>query len=155
MDFNLSNLNLPAFTPKLQHTGKFIQIYDVIRKKWIKLSKEEWVRQSFINYLIAHLNYPLGLIAVEINVMYNNINKRADIVVFGKNKKPLVIVECKSHLVKIDEKVVLQALMYFKELQAKYIILTNGIYHYVVKVDKLNQKFIYLKEIPNYLETIE
>lgn len=152
MQVNLTKLNLPLFQPKLRKQKNSVQIYDFIRKKWIVINKEEWVRQSFLNYLTTHLNYPSGLIGVEVGVGYDTMTKRADIVVFCRNKNPLVVVECKAPDIRIDENVMMQALMYFKELQPKYVFLTNGINHVAVKISSQNQQIEYLNEIPDYLE---
>lgn len=152
MQVNLSKLNLPQYTPKLRKAKTQIQIFDFIRKKWLILNNEEWVRQSFINYLTAHLKYPPGLISVEVGVSYDKLIKRADIVIFCRDKKPLVIIECKATDVKIDENVMMQALMYFKELQPKYVFLTNGINHVAAKINAENQQVDFLSEIPDYLQ---
>lgn len=150
MDLQLPVLNLPPFQPGIRFENGLYEIFDPIRKKWIKLSPEEWVRQSFLNHLTSNLGYPAGRIGVEIQVKYNKLSRRADAVVFDNSTKPLVIIECKSPEVKLDEDVFYQACMYNRQLRAKWLILTNGAEH--IAADISGEKVIFLNEIPAFCE---
>lgn len=101
-------------------------IFDVIRKKYIVLTPEEWVRQHFIHFLINSYKYPKSLMKVESGLKYNNLQKRSDIQVYTRKGHPFLIVECKASNVKLDSKVIDQAALYNKSIGADYIIVTNG-----------------------------
>ncbi len=148
MKLQLPELNLPAFSPKLRQTESVNEIFDPFRRKWVKLTPEEWVRQWFLNYLISHLGYSGGRIGVEFQVKYNNISKRTDAVVFDDKGQPFVIIECKAPTVEIDENVFYQACMYNKPLQAKWLFLTNGIQH--IAADISGKEVVFAGEIPEY-----
>ena len=110
-------------TEKLK--GK-IYVFDPLRKKYVLLTPEEEVRQKVLYLLVEHLGVPSGLVAVEFSVKVNGLDKRADAVVFGKEGRPLMIVECKAASVKITEKVLDQAIRYYSALQPKFLLLFNG-----------------------------
>lgn len=101
-------------------------IFDVIRKKYIVLTPEEWVRQHFIHFLINSYKYPKSLMKVESGLKYNNLQKRSDIQVYTRKGHPFLVVECKASNVKLDSKVIDQAALYNKSIGADYIIVTNG-----------------------------
>ena len=99
----LIKLNLPTFTPKIKRLANRIQIFDCVRNKYILLTDEEWVRQSFIYYLNKDKNYPLGLMKIEHSINYNSLKHRADIVIYNTNLSINIIVECKSPKIKITQ----------------------------------------------------
>lgn len=144
-------LNLPSFDFKIikNENGK-LSIFDDIRKKYIIISPEEWVRQNFIKYLIQYKNYPKGLIALEKGIKINGNQFRFDALCYDNNANPLVIIEFKAPKVKITEKVFQQAAIYNMKLKTPYLIMSNGISHYCCKVDFINKKVEYLKDVPNY-----
>ncbi|MAZ00915.1 MAG: restriction endonuclease subunit R [Flavobacteriales bacterium] len=142
-------LNLPKYDFKIISKGNSYEIFDIIRKKYIKLTPEEWVRQNFIMYLIIDKKYPKSFFSIEKKVMYNDLLKRTDIL-FYKNSCPYLIVECKSPEIKICDKVLHQAITYNRFLNAKYLVLTNGLIHYYCKLDKNNNGIISIKNIPKY-----
>jgi len=147
------HLNLPAYEYKLKHSAEQTQIFDLIRRKYVALTPEEWVRQHFINYLTRHLHYPKGLIAVERGVAYNTLAKRTDICVYDTHRRPLLLVECKATEVAITTEVLKQATIYNKTLAARLVVLTNGIEHFCWQV--LDQDRIQpLGHIPDYRELI-
>ena len=125
-------------------------IFDPVRKKWLKLTPEEWVRQNLIMYLNSHLNYPLSLMETEKQFKLFNTVKRADIVLYDNNLKPIIIVECKSSNVKIDNEVFDQAIRYNMALGVKYLFISNGIKHFAIKLDTENP--IFLDKLPEYNE---
>ncbi len=146
----MEKLNLPAFVYKIKKTEDKTWIFDAIRKKYLVLTPEEWVRQHFINYLIQHLHYPKGLIAPERGTTYNTLNKRTDICVYNLNGEVQLLVECKASSVKISGDTVKQATTYNQKIKARYIVLTNGLEHYCWQVDFENLKTTPLAGIPHY-----
>jgi hypothetical protein len=119
-------IEYPAYQPKIkEQLGKEF-IFDEIRKQWMMLTPEEWVRQNFLQYLIQVKKYPSSLIAVEKEIQLGELAKRFDIVVYDQNTKPWMIIECKEMEVALNEQVLNQALRYNITLNVPYIILTNG-----------------------------
>ncbi len=119
-------LNLPRFEIQVKELEKGTSIFDVIRKKYIVLTSEEWVRQHFIHFLINSYQYPKSLMKVESGLVYNTLQKRSDIVVYSRTGHPFLLVECKASYLKLGSKVIDQAAAYNKSLGAEYIIVTNG-----------------------------
>jgi len=101
-------------------------IFDAIRKTWLLLTEEEWVRQNFVNYLITQLHYPSTVIALEKEIVLNDLKKRFDILVYDKEHKPWILVECKEPKVSLSEDVLQQALRYNISVPVEYIVITNG-----------------------------
>jgi hypothetical protein len=146
----LKQLNLPQYSFRI--TGKEGEevILDPIRKKYVRLTPEEWVRQNFVQYLIHEGKYPPGLLGIEVLSPYNKLKKRVDILVHNRSGMPLMIVECKSPEIRIDEKVFDQIVDYNMGYRVPYIVVTNGIVHYACKIDFELNKFEYLLVIPLY-----
>lgn len=142
-------LNLPEFSPKIKKTDR-LYIWDNLRRKYVALTPEEWVRQHFINYLITEKDYPPSLIANETQINLNGLKKRCDSVVYNSAISPLVIMEYKAPEVKITQEVFNQIIRYNIVLKVKYLIVSNGIEHYCCKMNYENMTFDYLSEIPNY-----
>ena len=128
-------------------------LFDELRKKWIKSSPEELVRQQFWKYLHYEKKYPKSLIAVEKKIVVNGLNKRFDLLIYNNDGKPNIIVECKSKNVKIDESALNQVLSYQYKLGANYLIITNGNKTYCIHIDLLSKKMKYLDDIPNYIRS--
>ena len=149
----MQNLNLPIIDHKtrLNSKGK-TEIFDSIRKKWLVLTPEEWVRQNFALFLINDKKFPASLMAIEKGLKVNNLVKRTDIVQYNKSGKPVVIVECKAPKIKISEDTFAQAAMYNLKMKVNYLIMTNGLTHYCCKIDNETHKLQYLKEIPMFDE---
>ncbi|MDA3781129.1 MAG: type I restriction enzyme HsdR N-terminal domain-containing protein [Bacteroidales bacterium] len=146
----MEELNLPKCTYRIKEDKGKKFIFDNVRKKFVVLTPEEWVRQNFISYLVEHKNFPASLIGVEYEFKLNNTSKRSDIVSFGKIGEPLLIVECKASVVKITQKVFDQIARYNIKLQVNYLIVTNGLSHYCCRFDKEKQSFVFLNDIPEY-----
>ncbi len=146
----MTNLNLPTYSFKIKSKENILYIFDILRKKDVVLTPEEWVRQNYIQFLISEKKYPKSLIAIEKQLKVNNLIKRTDILIFDKNGLPYIIVECKSPKVKITQDVFDQIARYNLKLQAKYLIVTNGIQHFYCQMDHQQMKYDFLKEIPNY-----
>jgi len=145
-------LNLPEFDYKLKKAEDKIWIFDGIRKKYIVLTPEEWVRQHFIQYLIQQRNYPKTLIKIEGGLVYNQLQKRTDIVVFNREGKPWMIVECKSPDVPLSPATLSQASVYNASLKAEFITVTNGMVHYCANVNWDERKTTLLNDTPFYPE---
>ena len=143
-------LNLPKFEPKLKKIGGGIFIFDQIRKKYLSLTPEEWVRQNFLNYLINHKRYPRALMENEAIIKLNNMTRRCDTVVYNNNLKPLAIVEYKRPDVKIDQVVFDQIVRYNIVLRVDFLIVSNGLSHFCCKMNYENQSHTFLESIPEY-----
>jgi hypothetical protein len=127
-------LNLPAFDYKLKKADGKVWIFDGIRKKYVVLTPEEWVRQHIVQYMLNHLNYPKALIKVEASLLYNSLDKRADVVVFDRVGKPWMIVECKAPDLKLTQAVAMQVATYNTSLQAPFVVITNGMLVYCFEI---------------------
>ncbi len=139
---NLPGLNLPHFEPVLKQAEGRLWIFDSLRKKHLVLTPEEWVRQHWINFLVNHHNYPRGLFSLEKGLKYNQLNKRTDLIVFTREAKPYLLVECKAPGVKIDEKTLHQALVYNQQLDCQNIVLSNGLVHIYMGYSESERKFV-------------
>lgn len=148
----MQQLNLPIYKFKIKSSENKYFIFDIIRKKYVVLTPEEWVRQHFIFYLIEEKKYPISLIAVEKKLTINKLTKRTDILVFSKDGLPNIIVECKAPTIKITQDTFDQIARYNLKLEANYLITTNGLDHFYCKMDTKNEQYIFLKNIPNYEE---
>jgi hypothetical protein len=146
----MDKLNLPPFDYVLRKQEGKVFILDIIRKKYLVLTPEEWVRQHFIHYLIHHLNYPRALLKVEGGLQYNRLQKRTDIVVYNREGTPWMVVECKSPSQKINRQVVNQASVYNASLKAKYITITNGLIHFCCVIDWETKQTATLDTLPAY-----
>ncbi|MFA6360613.1 MAG: type I restriction enzyme HsdR N-terminal domain-containing protein [Dysgonamonadaceae bacterium] len=143
-------LNLPLFEPKLKKIEGEVYIFDQIRRKYLFLSPEEWVRQSFLNYLINHKEYPHSLMKNEAIIKLNNMTRRCDTVVYNNLLEPLVIIEYKRPDIKIEQSVFDQIVRYNTVLKVDYLIVSNGMQHFCCKMNYANQSYIFLEEIPEY-----
>ena len=148
MDF--PQLKLPNVELKTKLVKGTTQVFDVVRKKYFKLTTEEWVRQHFIHYLKNEKKYPFGLMGVEKMVKYNGLNTRADIVVYNTLGMPNMIIECKAPNVKITQDVFNQVARYNFELKVNYLVVTNGIQHFCCYMDYDKEKIDFLDEIPDF-----
>lgn len=138
-------ISYPPYQPKIKRLDSKEIIFDEVRKKWVQLTPEEWVRQNFLQYLVQVKQYPPALIAVEKEIWLNDVKKRFDIVVY-KNDVPWLIVECKEMEVALDSKVLDQALRYNMVLQVGVIVITNGSYCYGFDVTQNSP--VSLNELP-------
>src|ERR1700739_2806726 len=119
-------IEYPAYQPKIKKENNREFIFDEVRKQWLVLTPEEWVRQNFIQYLVLVKQYPASLMSVEKGQQLNELKRRTDIVIYNRNAQPKMIIECKEMNVPLDEQVLNQALRYHQSLPVDYIILTNG-----------------------------
>ncbi|MDB4533622.1 type I restriction enzyme HsdR N-terminal domain-containing protein [Vicingaceae bacterium] len=148
----MQELNLPQYPIKLKEEKGTKYIFDPIRKKYLVLQPEEWVRQNFIQYLINEKSFPSSLIAIEKGLKLNELQKRADIVIYDKQAQPIVLIECKAPKVKINQEVFEQVARYNVVFKVPYLVVTNGLEHFCAKVNLLENSFEFLKELPIYKE---
>ncbi len=146
----MKQLNLPTYQFKLKEQAGKKYIFDEIRKKYLVLNPEEWVRQNFVRYLVTEKKYPKSLINIEKAMKLNNMVKRADIVCFDNFGRPNLIVECKAPSVKINQSVFNQIARYNMVLKVKYLVVTNGLQHYSCLINHANKSYSFLEEIPAY-----
>ena len=151
----MKELNLPPCELKTRKHGSKTEVFDIIRKKYISLTGEEWVRQHFIHYLVHGKQVPVTLIAVESALKVNRLSKRSDIVVYNRKGKPCLVVECKAPEIVISQAVFDQAAMYNLTLKVPFLVITNGMKHYVCRTDHEKKTFLFLKEIPSFQELDE
>lgn len=143
-------LNLPTFDIKLRGTKERPMIFDILRKRFIALTPEEWVRQHFIHFLVEHKGYPIGLLANEVQLKVGDKQLRADSVLYSRELKPRMIIEYKAPHIPITQKVFDQITIYNMLLHVDYLIVSNGIQHYVCKMDYTGKKYLFLEDVPNY-----
>jgi hypothetical protein len=148
----MEKLNLPTCELKLRQNGQKVEVFDIIRKNYVQLTDEEWVRQNFVHYLINQLQYPKALISLESGLKYNQLSKRTDIVVYGRDGKPFMVIECKSPLIKLSQEVFHQAACYNLVLKAAFLVTTNGLTHYCCRIDQQEKIAVFLNELPPYTE---
>ena len=146
----MQKLNFPNYSFRFKNSENKTYIFDVIRKKFLLLTPEEWVRQHVVNFLIEEMNYPKSLINVEKLVKVNGINKRYDIVVFRNDGSIFLLVECKAPEVNITQQTFDQIAQYNLVLKAENLMVTNGLNHYFCQMDFENEKYIFLKELPSF-----
>ncbi|MCU4157227.1 type I restriction enzyme HsdR N-terminal domain-containing protein [Carboxylicivirga sp. A043] len=144
----MQKLNLPPVQFRTKQAGNKTQVFDEVRKKFVALTPEEWVRQHFIHYLLKGLGYSAGLVAVEMLVKVNGLSQRADIVLYDKRGKARIIVECKAPEVAVTRAVFNQASRYNTKLKVDYLIVTNGMQHYCAKLIDEMGNYELLKAIP-------
>jgi hypothetical protein len=142
-------LNFPNYTFKIKNIENEDYIFDEIRKKYIKLTKEEWVRQNCVNFLVKEKKFPQVLINVEKTLKINKLSKRYDIVVYNSDGSIKLLVECKSPEIKITQKTFDQIAIYNMSLNADLLMITNGINHYYCKIDYENQCYKLINDIYN------
>lgn len=129
-----------------------VSVFDALRKKWVRMTPEEEVRQRFLAMLIEHFNYPASLMANEVEIRQNGNSLRADSVVYNNQGKPVMLIEYKAPNIPLSEKTVDQIASYNIAFQVPYLMLSNGIKHYCLKVDYINKKLIPLSSFPKYDE---
>lgn len=146
----MQELNFPRFSFRFKNSENKLAIFDDIRKKFVVLQPEEWVRQHCIQYLLNSKKYPKSLINVEKELVLNNLKKRYDVVVFNPDGSLHLIIECKAPNVVITQQTFDQIARYNLVLNASYLMVTNGINHYYCQIDQKNQRYIFLEDIPDY-----
>jgi len=144
----MKELNLPPFEYKIKSIDDKVKIFDPLRKKYIVLTPEEWVRQHFLHFLMKFHGYPAGLIKVESGLDYNKRAKRTDITIYKRSGGVFMIVECKAPDKKINKKSLEQAGVYGKSMKPDYLCLTNGLQHYFWNMDYASGKAVQINNVP-------
>lgn len=148
----LEPLNFPNFEFKFKADEKGNQIFDPIRRKYISLTPEEWVRQHVLAYLSGALGYPSGLLSVEKSIQLNGMQKRYDVVAYNREGEPVLVVECKAPGVKITQETFDQVARYNLVLKVEHLLVTNGISHIACKIDAPNNTYKFLDKLPPFSE---
>ena len=143
-------LNLPQYEIKISEKDGKRMIFDFLRKKYVALTPEEWVRQHFTHYLVEHKGYPKGLLGNEIELQIGDKRLRCDSILYNKVALPQMIIEYKAPTVPLQQKVFDQISAYNLLLRVDYLIISNGIEHYCCKMDYKHQKYLFLQDIPDY-----
>ncbi|BDB55250.1 restriction endonuclease subunit R [Flavobacterium ammoniigenes] len=146
----MQQLNFPSFSFRFKNSENKVSIFDAIRKKFIILTPEEWVRQHVIQFLMIEKNYPKSLLNVEKVLQVNGLRKRYDIVVYNSDGTIHILIECKAPEVPISQSTFDQIAQYNMTLQSNYLMVTNGLNHYFCQMDNENEKYQFLNELPNY-----
>ena len=146
----MQNLNLPEYSFRTKTEGDKNFIFDSIRKKYVVLTPEEWVRQNFIQYLKVEKKYPETLMAVEKQLIINQNQRRFDLLIYNRNGQPFLIAEFKAPSVKITQDAFDQVVRYNMELKVDRVIVSNGLQHFACAIDYEKNSYSYLKEIPEF-----
>ncbi len=146
----MESFNLLVYDFKVKEDNGKRVIFDSIRKQYVRLTKEEWVRQNLIRYLVEKKKYPPSLMCIEKTLKLNKTTKRADIVIYKPATTAKMIVECKSPEIKIKQDTLDQAARYNMALNVDYLLLTNGIEHFCLKLDYYEHAYVFLHQIPYY-----
>ena len=147
----MQKLNFPAYTFRFKNSENKVAIFDDIRKKFILLTPEEWVRQHVVKFLLEEKKYPKAHINVEKVLKINGLTKRYDVSVFQPDGKIHLLVECKAPDVVITQNVFDQIARYNMTLDAGYLMVTNGLNHYFCQIDKEREQYVFLRDLPQYL----
>jgi hypothetical protein len=148
MDFPA--LNLPQAKLVLKKKGEIVFVYDPIRGKELVLTPEEWVRQHLVYFFKNHLKYPQTLFALETGLKYNKRNKRTDILIYDREGKVWMLIECKAATILINKAVLEQGLVYATYHQPKYLVLSNGINHQIIFFNNMLNKIEFLEDFPEF-----
>jgi len=151
----VQQLNFPKYNFRFKSNENKTLIFDIIRKKFVVLTPEEWVRQHILQFLISEKKYPISHINVEKQLKLHDTIKRYDIVVFNSNGSIEIIVECKAPSIKVNQPVFDQIARYNFVLQAKHLMVSNGLEHFYCNMDYINEKYVFLEDIPTYSQNNE
>lgn len=143
-------LNFPGYSFRLKNRQNKTLIFDVIRKKFVQLSPEEWVRQHTLHFLIYEKSYPLSLLNVEKKIQLSNRWKRYDIIAYKPSGEIALIVECKAPEITISQETFDQIAQYNRVLNADYLMVTNGLNHYFCQMDYEEKQYVFLRDLPVY-----
>jgi hypothetical protein len=146
----LQKLNLPQFSFIFRYKSGKPYIFDRIRKKFVSLTPEEWVRQNFIHFLTEIKNYPETLMAVEKQIIVNGLQFRTDLVVYSRKGKPKLVAEFKAPDVKISQEVFDQVVRYNMALSVEMVVVSNGLKHYSCLIDYNAKSYSYMPDIPDF-----
>ena len=146
----MQELNLPKYEIRIGRKDGRLTIFDFLRRRYVALTPEEWVRQHFTHFLVEHKSYPQGLLANEVELSVGDKSLRCDSVLYDRTLRPRMIVEYKAPHIKLTQKVFQQIATYNLLLHVDYLVVSNGIEHHCVKMDYENEKYLFLEDIPEY-----
>jgi hypothetical protein len=146
----MQKLNFPTYTFRFKNSENKVAIFDEIRKKFVILTPEEWVRQNVVRFLLDEKKYPKSYVNVEKVIKINGLTKRYDVVVFQPNGQLFLLIECKAPEVSISQNTFDQIARYNMVLEAEYLMVTNGLNHYFCQMDFENEKYLFLRELPEF-----
>lgn len=146
----MNELNLPPFDIKLRGTRERPEVYDFLRRRYVALTPEEWVRQHFTHWLVEHKGYPKGLLGNEITIRHGEKSLRCDSILYNKVAEPQMILEYKAPAISLTKRVFSQISAYNLLLHVDYLVVSNGIQHYCCRMDYERQSYMFLPEIPEY-----
>ncbi len=146
----MKNLNFSMFKMRIKSKENLYYIFDIIRKNWYLLTKEEWVRQHCIHYLIYTKKYPKSLVNVEKKFLINGVSKRYDIIVYSKQEDVIILVECKAYNININQDVFDQIAKYNLQLKSRYLMISNGLSHFYYTVNYDSNEYLFMKDLPRY-----
>ena len=146
----MQSLNFPAYDFRFKNSENKVHIFDTIRKKFVVLQPEEWVRQNVVQFLIHEKKYPKSLINVEKQLTVNTLKKRYDIVIFDSLGNITLLVECKSPKITVNQETFDQIAKYNMQLKAEFLMVTNGLQHFYCKMDFNKEKYTFLEQIPDF-----
>ena len=146
----MQELNFPSYSFRIKTSENKTVIFDIVRKKYVVLTPEEWVRQHIIHFLHIEKEYPLSLMAVEKQVKVNSLSQRTDLVVYTAQGTPFLIVECKAPFVEISQETFNQIARYNRTLDAELLMVSNGLQHVYAIMDHTNKEYLFLKELPQF-----
>jgi len=152
-----AKLNFPGYNFKIilhDKDGQSSKIFDIVRRKYVTCTPEEWVRQHLLHFLVFEKGVPKSLIGIEKKVLVNNLFKRTDLVVYNRSAKPVLIAECKAPFVKITQDTFDQAARYNLSVNAKYYLLTNGLDNFCCTIDHVAKSYHFLENIPGYEQLV-
>jgi predicted type IV restriction endonuclease len=146
----MQKLNFQLYNFRFKNSENKVSIFDEIRKKFIILTPEEWVRQHVIQFLLEEKKYPKSLINIEKVLKVNGLRKRYDVVVFNPDGSIFILIECKAPEIKIAQATFDQIARYNMTMKANFLMVTNGLNHYFCQMDFENEKYTFLENLPNY-----
>ncbi|NBL65824.1 restriction endonuclease subunit R [Flavobacterium sp. NST-5] len=146
----MTKLNFPAYQFRFKNSENKVAIFDEIRKKFVILTPEEWVRQHVVRFLIEDMKYPKSYINVEKIIRLNGLTKRYDVVVFQPDGRLFLLIECKSADVIISQQTFDQIARYNLALESKFLMVTNGLNHYFCQLDYQNERYNFLQNLPDF-----
>ncbi len=146
----MQRLNLPTYSFNIKSENGRDLIFDNFRERWVSLTPEEWVRQNFAEYLVSECGYPRSLMLLEQTIVLNNLSRRCDVVVYNRLGEPVLLVECKSPSVMLNQKVFDQVARYNLVLGVRFLIVTNGLGHFCIRFDTSPGQYSFLKQVPQF-----
>ena len=146
----MNKLNLPPYAIALDRQDETLKVWDDLRRKWVRLTPEEWVRQHFIHFLIDHLGYPAQLLGNEVGLSLGGSKLRVDSILYDTQLRPKMLIEYKAPSVALSQQVLEQALRYNYKLEVPYLILSNGLEHVAYYINYKDQSYTILDHIPHY-----